>query len=464
MKKKLIVLALLPILAIASCGSFPIFSKAPLSTIPPYTPPTPPEQAKNIESINILGIPEDYKIGMGLFNEANIRCEITYTDSTTYTFQLLEETLPYELRVMLGQEGEHNVTLQIRNKTVTFKIIMVDEGIRYVVRFLNYNDDVLYQTKVMPNNKVQYFGDEPSRMSDITYKYIFDGWDQNLDTYLVDHSVDIHTVYKPTFKINDYLPIEQGAQFVSEYKGKVAVSEFERYYVSYYVGRITHFPIARDRSGYVTHTQGNKEVFNYLFYDVDSPINPDPASPTYDYHQDISLSLPSIVSKSYKYEDPAGSIDPKYIPAGPQLINFDFITGADVPFELHSIRSRNSEGKTYNTVVSNYVDVITDYLSTDKTGTLHIPEDFPNGDYTATIFMDIDVYAYVYAENRGGSMGIINSPIFEIACPAEIYVGLNIKENEMVYPNYNTSTYDDDVMKVDIFAEMMKHARSAYEE
>lgn len=468
MKKKLLTLALLPLLLVSGCksnglGGMQNKGKAEnVATIPPYTPPTPPDMPKSITSIDVTGIPEDCRIGMGLFDELNICCVINYDDGTSYSFQLLQENLPYEVREMLGEPGEHNITIQMNNITKTFKVIMVDEGIRYVVRFLNYNDDVLYITKVMPNNKVQYTGDAPRRMSDLIYKYTFNDWDEDLDTYLVDHSVDIHAQFTPVFKCNDYLPTEQKLQYVSEYKGQTPEETFERNYVCYYVGRITHFPVARDtNTDYVNHTLGNKEFIDYDFDYRDSPIDPDPSSPKSGYHPNIIYTLPGVVSKVYKYEDPQGAIDSKYIPAIPQFINFASIN--DVPFEIHSVRSRNIEGKTYDTAVSDYVEVVNEFLDTDKTANIYVPEDFPTGRYTATVFMDLDIYAYVYAEDRG-DLGISNSGIFEVACPAEIYVGLNSEEYEMQTFNYKTSTYDEDMMRVDIFAEMMKHARSVYEE
>ena len=469
MKKRLLPLLLLTTFIVGGCTTS---SLVPISNdlnkngeyvgIPPYTPPTPPEEPKNIESIDILGIPEDYRVAMGLFDEANIRCQITYTDSTTSTFQLLEENLPYRVREMLGQEGEHNVSIQIRGQKVSFKIIMVDEGIRYVVRFLNYNDDVLYMTKVMPDNKVQYLGDEPRRMSDVVYKYKYNGWDHDISTYLVDHSTDIYAQYDTVFKNNDYLPLDRGTEYVSEYKGVFGGTN-ERSYVCHYVGRMTNFQIARDRSvEYKEHTLGNKEVFNYSFDDTDSPIDPDIASPAYDYHPEITWSLPGAVSLSNKYVNPGESIDEKYIPYSPEFINYADIN--DVPFTVQSVRARNIEGKTYNTVVNDYKAVITEYLSATKMGDLLIPEDFPSGKYTATLFGDFDVYAFVYAEQT--PVGVMKSGIYAVFCISDIYVGLNPYDNRIknAPPKYSTSTYEEDMMNIQMFAPMMEYARSAFEE
>ena len=468
MKKSLLILSLLPLLVLGGCVASSATALAAdndrFYTIPPYTPPTPPEQPKNIASIDILGIPEDYRIAMGLFDEANIRCQITYTDNSTSTFQLLEETLPYEIREMLGQEGEHNITVQIRNQKVTFKIIMVDEGIRYVVRFLNYNDDVLYQTKVMPNNKVQYLGDDPRRMSDVVYKYKYSGWDHDIDTYLVDKSTDIYATYSPVFKNNDYLPIEQTSQFVSEYKGTMPGGTNDSHYVCYYVGRISNVPIARDTAlEYREHTQGNKEAIDYSFDDDDSPLDPEYSSPQYDYHPNINDTLHGAINLAYKYDETeAAKYDDKYIPSGPQYININSNLINEYPFTLSSIRSRNIEGKTYNTSIAKYEDVISNFLSDAKVGRLQIPEDFPDGKYTATIYIDIDVYVWMYAEQT--PVGIGKSPIWAIACASNIYVGLNDYENRYTgLYSFKTSTYEEDMMGIDMFVPMMENARSAYE-
>ena len=466
MNKKLLTLLILPLFTLSGCvtstGKLTRSNEDRLYTIPPYTPPTPPEQPKNIESIDILGIPEDHKIGMGLFNELNIRCQITYTDSTTNTFQLYEETLPYEIREMLGIEGEHTITLQIRNQTISFNVIMVDEGIRYLVRFLNYNDDVLSTVKVMPNNKVSYNGDEPYRMSDISYKYKHNGWDHDLDTYLVDQNTDIYATYDATLKINDYLPIEQTAQLVKEYKGIIPNTSNEGSYAMYYAGRITNFPISTFKVDYINHTEGQKEQIDYSFDESDSPLNPDISSPAYQYHPDIAQTIPAVINKSYNYVDEEkDAINPDYVPAGAYIINATTVDS--IPFVFGSVRSRNIEGKTYNTAVNDYRNVVESYFSNARFGRLYIPEDYPTGKYNACVFADIDVYTYVYAENR--PTGLSNSPIFAIACISDIYVGLNKYENRIISSPVTavTTTRDDEMMRVGMFGVMMEQARKAYE-
>lgn len=463
MKKVISKLFILLALTLTNCSSVVAYAKLNdepiVATVPPYAPPTPPEPSKNIESINVLGIPEDYKIGMGLFDEANLRYEITYTDNTKEEFPLIEENLPYALKEMLGQEGEHNITLQIRNKLVTFKIIMVDVGIRYVVRFLNYNEEVLYMTKVMPNNKVSYDGETPRRMSDMVYKYQFNGWDRDLDLVIED-STDIHATYEDNFKINDYLPIESGSKFVSSYVGSVPNYQYERSYVCHYLGRLTRVPLARDRSGYINHTQGNREEVDYGFSDLDTPIYRSEDQTT-DFHPDAKLMMTGLISKSYHYEAPGEEVDPKYIPADPNYIHF--YPDNYIPFELHSARARNVEGKMYDTSVNDYLEAITEYFATDRGGVLHIAEDFPSGNYTPTVFMDCDVYAYAAVENNA-VLGLKNDGIYTVICPAEIYIGLNSEDNQTSTTYYPTSTYDADGMGIELFIEMVKEARQAFEE
>lgn len=480
MKKKILLLSLVASFVLGGCTSSYHMSRLnneePVGVIPPYEPPTPPEQPKNIYSINILGIPSDYKVAMGLFDEANIRCEITYVDNTTSTFQLLEENLPYEVREMLGVEGEHVVAVQIAGKIVSFKIIMVDEGIRYHVTFRNYNDDILYQTKVMPLNKAHYEGDEPHRMSDIVYKFKHNGWtkevkdeqgthyeDIDLDTYLVDSDITVRAKYDTVFRNNDYLPIEQGTQFVADYTGVIPNTSNEGHYVANYIGRFYHFPIARYiGQEFTNHTQGNKEYIDCSFGEDDYPDGDyDTTTTVGKYHPKIELTLPGIITKSYNYVAPGEEINKDYIPVFPEFINFASIN--DIPFELKPIRSRNNEGKTYTTVVNDYAEVISDYLSTPRNPRLYIPEDFPDGKYTASLFIDIDVYAYVYVENR--PTGLSNSGMFAVSCVSDIYLGIDSYENRIEsVTNFKTSTYEEDMMTVDMFIPMMKDARSAYEE
>ncbi len=50
----------------------------------------------------------------------------------------------------------------------------------YAVVFKNYDDSILFETKVKAGHDAVYEGDEPSRDPDLEYSYIFKGWDQSL--------------------------------------------------------------------------------------------------------------------------------------------------------------------------------------------------------------------------------------------------------------------------------------------
>ena len=480
MKNKLLIISLLSMLALTSCGgSSPSSSSEESSvssesqessssglgfnTIPPYTPPTPPAENKNISSIDVLGIPEDRRIAIGLFDEANISYRINYTDSTSDTIPLLHDDLPYELQEMLGVPGEHYVTIQIRNVATNFSLIMVDEGIRYLVRFLNYNEDEIYRTKVMPDNKVSYHGDTPRRMSDIVYKYEFQNWDFDIDHDLIVGNTDIHAVYKATTKLNDYLPLELGSQYIKSYPD----TPTDVNYAMYYAGRITNVPIAVDIGDrYKYHTTGNRERFAYdMDQAQDSPVDSDPGSDLqYAFHPEIKGTLTSAVRNSYNHESASG-IDPKYLPSGYEFINLPIVVD---PITPDSIRSRNIEGKTYSTATNEYATYINSYLSVAKVGDVTIPSEYPSGYYGATLYIDIDIYIYVYA-TKMPSGTIQNSPIFFIPCPSNIYFGLtNVTEAKKEAPfdelMAKTSTYDEDMITIELIAEMMKKAREPFEE
>ena len=465
MKKKLLALFLLPVFLLGSCESStslatPSNEEEQVYTIPPYTPPTPPEQPKNIKAIDIIGIPEE--IAIGEFDEANIRCQITYTDDTTYTFQLLVENLPNDIVLTLGNEGEHTFYIQINNVKKPITVNMVDTGERRLVRFLNYNYDVLYTTKVIPYNKVTYGADEPRRISDVTYKYIFSGWDFDIEHDPILENTDIFAQYGPVFKNNDYLPLYDGPQLVAEHKGELPAiySSFECNTACYYVGRMSNVPIARFvGSEFTSHTHGNSEVIDYTFGESDSPIDPE-YNQYYDYHPKMQFTLPYLYNASYFYsQEHKEQIDDKYVPLSPDMLNFASISG--LPLDIEPIRARNIEGKYYMTAVNDFVDIIEAYLAVDKIGRLSIPEEYPDGKYNASLFVDLDLYTFVFAENRGNG-DIRKSAIFTIACVADIYIGLN--HYELRVEEHQTSTYLLDKMEIEMFAEMMKYARSAYEE
>ena len=52
--------------------------------------------------------------------------------------------------------------------------------VTYHVRFVNYNDELLYETDVLEGEDVIYGGQTPKRSADDDYTYTFKGWDKEL--------------------------------------------------------------------------------------------------------------------------------------------------------------------------------------------------------------------------------------------------------------------------------------------
>ena len=75
----------------------------------------------------------------------------------------------------------------------------------YQVRFLNYNNEVLYETKVLEGNVPTYQGNDPEREEDEQFSYSFSGWTPAISaiskdtTYVAEFTSTPLPVYHVTF-------------------------------------------------------------------------------------------------------------------------------------------------------------------------------------------------------------------------------------------------------------------------
>ena len=138
----------------------------------------------------------------------------------TVIWQNYDETvLETDKNVKKGEEPEYNGQTPIREDDENYHyefsgwspdLIEVSADIVYVatftatpyhqVRFLDYNEEVLYETKVLEGNVPQYVGEEPSREEDDLFSYSFNGWSSPLEAISED------TTYTATY-LSTPLPI-----------------------------------------------------------------------------------------------------------------------------------------------------------------------------------------------------------------------------------------------------------------
>ncbi|MGN1235602.1 MAG: InlB B-repeat-containing protein [Christensenellaceae bacterium] len=71
--------------------------------------------------------------------------------------------------------------------------------IAYYVRFLNYDDTVLYLQSGFYGEQIVYSGSVPKRPADQQYVYTFSGWDAELDT--ITGNLELHAVYEAGLKL-----------------------------------------------------------------------------------------------------------------------------------------------------------------------------------------------------------------------------------------------------------------------
>lgn len=72
------------------------------------------------------------------------------------------------------------------------------EGTHYHVIFINYNDEVLYQTDVLEGHEAVYSGATPTKPDDDEFTYEFKGWDKDLSS--ITENVTTKAEYNYTAK------------------------------------------------------------------------------------------------------------------------------------------------------------------------------------------------------------------------------------------------------------------------
>ena len=83
--------------------------------------------------------------------------------------------------------------------------------------FNNYDGSLLYETTITVGDDVVYKGDTPTKSSDDTYRYVFNGWDNSLNNILKD------TTFVAQYKsvsldiFNDFTPFTNSETYGYEY-------------------------------------------------------------------------------------------------------------------------------------------------------------------------------------------------------------------------------------------------------
>ena len=62
----------------------------------------------------------------------------------------------------------------------------IPEGTYYHVRFVNYDDTLLYEVDVLEGTEARYVGNNPTREEDDEFTYEFKGWDKDLKSVTSD--------------------------------------------------------------------------------------------------------------------------------------------------------------------------------------------------------------------------------------------------------------------------------------
>lgn len=133
-------------------------------------------------------------------------------------------------------------------QTIRGEMQITNPELRYTCKFYNYDDTLLYVTRVEPTHDAIYQGNLPTRPDSTYYRYEFSGWDNDLTSIRSD--MTYHALYEK--KSNDYT-----VKFVN-YDGEIL------YETLVTAGDSVHYP-------YENPTRPSDAQYGYAFTGWDEP-------------------------------------------------------------------------------------------------------------------------------------------------------------------------------------------------
>ena len=458
MKNKLLV-TLLSSLLVAGCAvATPMAVKAvseanayiindKTRTIPPYTP-SEPTNPKQITSVEIVDMPENNVLNIGEFDDYGIGYKVHYSDDSSDEKVTLQfDDLPVPLKEIMSVEGDHNVALQIKGAKTNFPFTNNDSGLRYTTTFKNYNGTTLESDQVIPYSHPVYDGETPRRPRSGMVKFNFAGWDKDLKTTYVKENMDFVAQYDMVTENNDYVGVVGNQIHVADL---VEPGSMTGKFALYYAGRMNNVPIQRDYADIVHHTKGSTEHLNYGFDSSDMPDLDDPVKRQELYD---NIGVPFNTSYSYNTED----LDPAITDIHYKQINTTFIPNTKYfkDFEFEPMEVTNILDQTYTTTTNDFESYVIDmYENGNLDVDVYIPEELETGDYCPTVYLDIDLYLYVYLYET--PVGTDYGAVISIPSPCAYRADVGIVEE---LPSKTTSTDLEDYMNIAV-GEMFTHCKN----
>lgn len=133
-------------------------------------------------------------------------------------------------------------------QTIRGEMNISNPELRYTCKFYNYDDSLLYVTRVEPTHDAVYRGNLPTRPDSTYYRYEFSGWDNDLTSIRKD--MTYHALFE--MKTNDYT-----VKFVN-YDGEIL------YETMVTAGSDIHYP-------YANPTRPSDAQYGYTFIGWDEP-------------------------------------------------------------------------------------------------------------------------------------------------------------------------------------------------
>ena len=416
-------------------------------TIPPYTPSEDTDY-REITSVEIVGMPDENKIDIGYFDTYEIGYKIHYSDDTESDKVVLHfDDFVKPLKEIMSVPGPHKVALQIKGVKTNFEFENIDTGLRYDATFKNYNGDILYSYKIMPYAHPVYEGETPRRPRSGMVKFNFSGWDYDLPETYVKDDIVLTAQYDMVTENNDFVGVVGNQIHVADF---VEPGSMTGKFALYYAGRMNNVPIQRDKLDIVHHTKGSTEHLNYGFDSSDMPDLDDPVKRQELYD---SIGVPFNTSYSYNTE----GLNPDITIDHYKQIVTTFIPNTKhfEDFEFESMEVTNILDQTYTTTANDFETYVVDmYQNGNLDVDVYIPEELETGDYCPTVYLDIDLYLYVYLYET--PYGTNYGAVMSIPSPCAYRADVGIVEE---LPSKTTSTDPEDYMNIAV-GEMFEHCKN----
>ena len=221
------------------------------------------KEGVEVSNVEVTNIPTS-GIKIALFDDANVKLHVTYSDGSTNDFDFKEKNIPLSFRHYLGEIGHHTFVINISGieTRFAFDIIRNPDFSGYKCQFIHTKTAEVLEIKTVGYYQTVEYTGRPVLGHDVDDQWYcqFMGWDHPLE--YVHQNMNYATVFKNIEK-------RYYGRSTMNTDGELMLSKDNTDSKSalIYVGRVYNVPINYGDTTYHAPTEAEKEIkFN--------PINP----------------------------------------------------------------------------------------------------------------------------------------------------------------------------------------------